>query len=40
MPDDATTILDIVLICLRVERFVDGVDEAAFHPTRKSTGPS
>lgn len=30
MPDDAATVLDIVLACRRLRRFVEGVDEAAF----------
>jgi len=30
MPDDAATIVDIVLACRRVQRFVAEVDEAAF----------
>jgi uncharacterized protein with HEPN domain len=30
MPDDAATVVDIVLACRRVLRFVAGTDEAGF----------
>jgi uncharacterized protein with HEPN domain len=30
MPDDAATVLDIVLACRRLNRFIGGADESAF----------
>ena len=30
MPNDAATVLDIILACRRVKRFTEGVDEPGF----------